>query len=149
MFKTSNLQNHKRNHMKSWSLSDMKHMSQIIFTSGFRFYTPLRGALHCTHLFFVYLTLDDTVYCSYIKEGQNIKINKNSDWKINKEVSCTSYNVVYMIDCTKDTCRIRYIGETHCWLRARMADHRTLAASRYFQFFFYFTFLTSRSPVKS
>ena len=62
--------------------------------------------------------------CPYIKEGQNIKINKNSDWKINKEVSCTSYNVVYMIECNKDACKMRYIGETQRWLRARMADHR-------------------------
>ena len=60
----------------------------------------------------------------YIMEGRNIKINKNQIWKINKKVSCLSYNVIYLIECQKENCKKRYIGETKRWLRKRLADHR-------------------------
>ena len=49
--------------------------------------------------------------CPYIKEGKSIKVN-NSEWKLNKQLDCNSYNLVYAITCNKDTCKMVYIGET-------------------------------------
>ena len=42
--------------------------------------------------------------CPYIKQGKGIKIN-GIDWKFNKQVNCSSYNVVYVICCKKDQCK--------------------------------------------
>ena len=61
--------------------------------------------------------------CPFIKEGRNIK-NNNQTWKINKKLDCTSYNIVYLIECDKDRCQKRYIGETNRSLKHRLADHR-------------------------
>ena len=58
------------------------------------------------------------------KKGKNIKINRKTDWKINKKVTCQSFNVIYMIQCQKDYCKMKYIGETKRMLKYRMADHR-------------------------
>ena len=62
--------------------------------------------------------------CPYIKEGRNIKVNKSQTWKINKKTTCMSHNIIYMIECQKNSCNQRYIGETKRWLRNRLADHR-------------------------
>ena len=52
-----------------------------------------------------------------------MKIN-NSLWNINKQVDCSTYNLVYAIFCTKENCRDVYIGETKRMLRSRVAEHR-------------------------
>ena len=44
--------------------------------------------------------------------------------KINKNLTCTSYNVIYIIECSKQNCKKRYIGETRRMLKHRLADHR-------------------------
>jgi hypothetical protein len=62
--------------------------------------------------------------CPYIKSGKIIKINENTNWNINKKANCESYNVVYLIECEKENCKERYIGETGRLLRHRLADHR-------------------------
>ena len=49
--------------------------------------------------------------CPYIKEVKSI-IGNNSEWKLNKQLDCNSYNLVYAISCNKDTCNMVYIGET-------------------------------------
>ena len=61
--------------------------------------------------------------CPYIKEGKEIKINGVS-WKINKQLNCKSYNVIYAIICKKDNCNKVYIGETKQMLKSRLAQHR-------------------------
>ena len=61
--------------------------------------------------------------CPYIREGRTIKHN-NLTWKINKKLDCTSYNIVYLIECDKEKCKKRYIGETKRSLKHRLADHR-------------------------
>ena len=61
--------------------------------------------------------------CPFIMEGKSIQFNKNEDWKINKPVNCNSYNVVYLIECSKSECKMRYIGETKRMLGSRLADH--------------------------
>ena len=62
--------------------------------------------------------------CPYIKEGNEVKINNIDKWKINKKVNCETYNCVYMIECQKDKCKDRYIGQTKRRLKDRIADHR-------------------------
>ena len=65
--------------------------------------------------------------CPYIQEVKDIKSNK-FHWKINKNLSCSSYNIIYLIECKKETCKrnqnFRYIGESKRPLRNRFADHR-------------------------
>ena len=56
-------------------------------------------------------------------QEKSIKIN-GIDWKINKQVNCSSYNVVYAICCKKDQCKEVYIGETKKMLKFRLDDHR-------------------------
>ena len=50
--------------------------------------------------------------CPYILEGRNIKKNNGLTWRINRKVDCNSYNIVYLIECDKDKCKKRYIGES-------------------------------------
>ena len=57
-----------------------------------------------------------------MKKGKSLKINKK-EWKINKKLDCTSFNVVYAITCKKEKCKESYIGETKRMLKARIADH--------------------------
>ena len=61
--------------------------------------------------------------CPYIKEGKSIQ-NKNTNWKINGQLNCKSSNIIYLIECKKETCKIRYIGETERTLHERLSDHR-------------------------
>ena len=60
--------------------------------------------------------------CPYIDEGKFVKVNGESQWKINKRVNCESRNLIYMIECSK--CKDRYIGETKRSLKERLSDHR-------------------------
>ena len=48
----------------------------------------------------------------------------NSEWKLNKQLDCNSYNLVYAISCNKDTFKMVYIGETKRMLHSRVAYHR-------------------------
>ena len=60
--------------------------------------------------------------CNYTKEGKSI-LGRSFTWKIVKSLSCDSFNVVYMIDCQKETCRQRYIGVTQRSFRKRVNEH--------------------------
>ena len=60
--------------------------------------------------------------CPYIKEGKSISAKKFT-WSINKEVSCYTSNVVYMLECDKERCRQRYIGETAKEVSYRILQH--------------------------
>jgi len=60
--------------------------------------------------------------CPYIQEGKFVKINGQTQWKINKRVNCESKNLIYMIECSE--CKLRYIGETKRTLKERLSDHR-------------------------
>ena len=75
----------------------------------------LKGMQKCT---------DQCTACPYILEGKNIKINNRSTWQINKKLTCNSYNIIYMLECNKDNCKERYIGESKRSLKTRLADHR-------------------------
>ena len=60
--------------------------------------------------------------CPFIKEAKNIKIDKFSNWNINKKFTCESYNVVYLLECQK--CGHKYIGSTKRKLKHRLAEHK-------------------------
>ena len=62
--------------------------------------------------------------CPYIKEGKEARSKENFLWKINKLVTCDTFNVVYLIQCTKDNCKEQYIGETERPLKFRLSDHK-------------------------
>ena len=61
--------------------------------------------------------------CPFIKEVKCIKNGKN-EWKIRKHVDCQTSNIVYMIECQKQTCQLRYIGETIRTLKTRFLEHK-------------------------
>ena len=46
--------------------------------------------------------------CPYLIEGRNIKIDKQSTWKMNIKMSCFTFNSVYLIECQKHNCMQRY-----------------------------------------
>ena len=61
--------------------------------------------------------------CPYIKECKSIKIN-GIEWKINRTLNFKSFNILYVIICTKENCKKTYIGETKRFLRNRLDNHR-------------------------
>ena len=62
------------------------------------------------------------VICNYVKEGKSIKTNKG-DWKINKRVDCNTKNVIYLLQCDKNNCNARYVGETERKFKERVKEH--------------------------
>ena len=60
--------------------------------------------------------------CPYIKEGKFIK-KRNKNWEIHGNLNCQSKNLVYLIECNKETCKLRYIGETEKSLKDRLSNH--------------------------
>ena len=69
--------------------------------------------------------------CPFIKERKNIKIDSHNAWNINKSVGCISHNIVYIIECDKEGCREKYIGETKRTLRFRLAEHRGYVVNKH------------------
>jgi len=69
------------------------------------------------------------VVCPYIKEGRSIKSEKFT-WSINKEVNCKTTNVVYLIECNKENCQKRYIGETEREFKIRISEHLGYARNK-------------------
>ena len=72
--------------------------------------------------------LQPTQSCYYdcflnIKEVKSLKINQN-EWKINQSLNCNISNCVYLIECKKENCNMKYIGETKRILKFRLAEHR-------------------------
>ena len=62
--------------------------------------------------------------CPFILETKDIKVNKKETWKLNKKFTCESFNIIYMIQCDKEKCNMRYIGQTERGLKFRLAEHR-------------------------
>ena len=61
--------------------------------------------------------------CPYIREVKSLKVN-GTQWNINQNLNCEKSNCIYMIECKKENCNMRYIGETKRILKFRLADHR-------------------------
>ena len=66
--------------------------------------------------------------CPFIREGKYIKLNKGR-WEIHGNVNCETKNVIYLIECKKENCKLRYIGETERKLKERIADHKQYTKS--------------------
>ena len=49
--------------------------------------------------------------CPFIREGKTIKLN-NTLWNITQDVHCGTSNIIYIIECNIDKCKLRYIGES-------------------------------------
>ena len=62
------------------------------------------------------------IICPFIKEGKHIKSDKFT-WSINSPLNCNTQNIVYMIQCTKERCKERYIGESERSLFNRISEH--------------------------
>ena len=62
------------------------------------------------------------VACPYIKIGTKVK-GKQFTWNITKQFNCRSKNVIYMVECSKDKCKQRYIGETERMFKERIYEH--------------------------
>ena len=60
--------------------------------------------------------------CPYIQSGREIKIHQRETWKINRKVSCDTFNCVYLIYWEK--CGQNYIVETGRLLKNRLSVHR-------------------------
>ena len=80
----------------------------------------VRGLKKCGH---------NCTMCPYVREGKVIKIN-GIEWKINHNLHCKSYNVVYALICKKDNCREVYIGETKRLLKFRIDEHQGYISNR-------------------
>ena len=62
------------------------------------------------------------VICPFVSERKHIKTSKFT-WQINSQVNCQTRNMVYMIECIKENCKERYIGESERTLHDRISEH--------------------------
>ena len=60
--------------------------------------------------------------CPFVKETKEIKTEKFA-WKLNKRITCQSYNIVYMKSCQNENCLQKYIGESERKLKDRISEH--------------------------
>ena len=63
--------------------------------------------------------LESRVTCKY-----RVLFPENENWRISQKVNCQTFNCVYIIECQKQNCHKRYIGQTKRKLKNRIADHR-------------------------
>ena len=63
-------------------------------------------------------------FCVHILKRENNSILEQKYGTFNSNVNCDSTNIVYMIECKKDRCKQRYMGETDNELRKRITQHR-------------------------
>ena len=62
--------------------------------------------------------------CPYILEVNKVTSHENFSWKINKQFTCNTSNIVYMIICNKQNCNQQYIGESKRKLKERFGEHK-------------------------
>ena len=63
--------------------------------------------------------------CTFVKEGKFVKINQENIWKIERKVNCNKFTCIYMIQCQKEKCQNRYIGQTGRLPKFRIDEHST------------------------
>ena len=61
--------------------------------------------------------------CGKNREVKSLKINQK-ERQINQSLNCDISKCVYLIECSKDNCAMRYIGDTKRILKFSLADHR-------------------------
>ena len=62
------------------------------------------------------------IICPFVKEAKHVKGNTFT-WSINNQVNCHSQNIIYLIQCTKERCNLKYIGESERELKDRISEH--------------------------
>ena len=62
--------------------------------------------------------------CPFVNEGKFIK-KTNKNWEIYGKYNCETKNIIYIIECNKEKCKLRYIGETEKSLKDRIYNHIT------------------------
>ena len=67
--------------------------------------------------------------CPFVKEGKFISINNKQRWEIHGNINCETANLVYLIECKKENCKARYIGQTERKLKERFANHKQYTKS--------------------
>ena len=65
---------------------------------------------------------NNCVACKCIIEGKSIKLENNA-WKINKRVDCNTKKLVYLLECDKNNCIEKYVGETERKFKERIKEH--------------------------
>ena len=68
--------------------------------------------------------------CPFIMEGKEVKSDKFT-WKITQPMNCETENCIYMIECNKEKCKQRYIGETKRSLAKRLSEHKGYISSMF------------------
>ena len=64
--------------------------------------------------------------CPFVKQCKQFKGPFNSTIvQLNSTLCCTSTNVVYCLQCTKDNCKQIYVGQTQRQLKERFGEHKT------------------------
>ena len=71
--------------------------------------------------------------CPYVQQGK-IVLGNSFVWNIRKNVNCKTKNIIYMIECSKDNCKQRYIGQTEKSLHERFSQHRGYVNRRIFSY---------------
>ena len=61
--------------------------------------------------------------CPYVYETKTLKTYKNKTWKLMNNLTCESENVIYLLKCDKDNCKLKYVGETERKFKERMKEH--------------------------
>ena len=62
------------------------------------------------------------IICPFVLEGKHIK-EDTFKWIITYKADCNTENIVYQIQCNKEKCKLKYIGETKHSIKNRMSDH--------------------------
>ena len=62
--------------------------------------------------------------------GKEIKGDK-FDWKIKTPANCKTKNIVYMIECNKENCKQRYIGESKKIIGEQLFEHKRYVNKEY------------------
>ena len=75
--------------------------------------------------------MKNCINCPFIKSDKKIR-GPNFTWNINGHFTCETNNIVYMIECKKDTCKQRYIGQSGQKFASRIAQHRGYIQNRKF-----------------
>ena len=60
--------------------------------------------------------------CPYIMVGKSITA-EHFVWNLSKAYTCGTSNIVYLIECNKERCHKRYIGQTDKTLNERILQH--------------------------
>ena len=71
--------------------------------------------------------------CPYVSEKKEVKV-VNFSWRIRHPVNCNTENLVYLIECSKDKCNEKYIGETERKIKARFSEHKRYVTSQNFEY---------------